>query len=196
MRSRWVDSDPDRARVRAFFAANLNDPSGLEVTSRADDERYRIPAIIRAVEAKPGRIVGAAYASNNPADAIAWAGRGMWAEARVIAAEMLMIHKLAVESPKRRRGVGAGLMREAVQAGAAAGASVATLTFDDDVPGLSDFYAAAGFTILGGAETLALRFNAAGAPFGFPQTELNYRWACRILDPARAGLARLPQGPS
>lgn len=189
-------SDRDLEQVRTFFAANLNEPTGLRVGSATPGSPGQLPPIIYTVQREHGPISGAVYAGADVQDATLHRLHGHHRQARVAEQEILMIHELAVAPEKQRHGIGSALLGRAVKDGAAAGAAVAMLVFDGRRPNLAGFYAHAGFTVLSGAEMLVLRFASVGPdPIGFPQSDESYHWAFRILDPARAGALRVAPKP-
>ncbi len=189
MTSRRLSNDDDRARVRAFFDANLADGTAWPVLSRAEDIRLGLPAILRVVEDEE-EILGAVYASHNPEDVIRWRQRGSSETAEVIAEQMLMIHDLAVAPAGRRSGIGRQLVEAVLDDGRANGSSIVTLAFDGTQPGLSSFYGSLGFAMLGNGEDLDVQFSALPMLLRFPQDDRRYRWAFRVLNRTRASAGR------
>jgi len=184
--TRQVATDDDRGRVRAFFQAHIDDPTAFEIPARQTDRELGIPSRIRVAEDSAGNLVGAVFASNNPEDVIRWRMQGNDQVADVIAAEMFMIHELAVHPQAQRQGIGSRLVEAAFDDARGASTSVTALLYDHRTPGLTEFYRALGFQTLGPRQRLELNFTALpGITVGFPQERPEFAWALRTLNPAR-----------
>lgn len=182
---RRVASEAERARVRAFFAENLADRTGLDIPSPEFDRKLEVPSILRIEEDEEGAIRGAAFASNDPDDVMHWIRQGNREVARLISKQLLMVHEIAVIPDARQSGLGTRLLNQVVDDGIKAGASIATLTFNDSSRGLERFYKSAGFVALPRGVQLELEFTALPrTTLGFPQTQPHYRWAYKIFNPS------------
>lgn len=183
---RQVAADNDRGRVRAFFQANIDDPTAFEIPSRQTDRALGIPSRIRIAEDLAGALVGAVFASNNPEDVTRWRMQGNDQVADVIGAEMFMIHELAVAPQARGQGIGSRLVGAALDDARGAGTAIATLLYDHRTPGLTEFYRRLGFQTLAPRQRLELNFVALpGITVGFPQERAEFVWALRTLNPGR-----------
>lgn len=188
MNQRRVNSDADRMRVRDFFASTLPDPTAWPIKTRAADGQIGVPSTFRIVEDGKQEIIAAIYASNNPEDVIKWRRSEQHQVADVISNEMVMIHAVAVAPKSRRSGIGRQLVDAILDDARLGRASVAALLFDSTHLELERFYRSAGFDVLGGGESLQVKFADLPMVLAFPQADPRYRWAYRVLNRARAGI--------
>ena len=189
-RIRQVDGDEERQQVREFFIARIPGATAFPLPNSQMDAALGIPSHIWIAEDTSGGLIGAVFASNNPADVIEWRLQGQDEPADVIAAEMSMIHELAVAPHAQRAGIGSRLARAALDDAQASGAAIATLIYDQRAPGLNRFYASLGFRVLGPAEPLVVRFaGLRGTAVTFGQSDESFRWAAKVLNSSRCRIS-------
>lgn len=124
---------------------------------------------------------------NGAADAAAEVGPDSPVPAALIG-NVMVIERIAVLKDHRNQGIGSRLLRRAYGLAVMTPAiGVQTLTFDNTIPGLYDFYVKNGFQVINGKD-LIFQFAHLATGFISPQLNPNYRWAFREINP---GLVRI-----
>lgn len=183
--TKYPSDDLRREQLFELLDANVNLNTEVSLVTGEHARHFNINEMGIYMLNKDDQMIAGLYGPGDylsAADAAVKMGTDSSMPAALIS-NVMTIEQIAVLKDHRNQGIGSRLLKRAYGLAVMTPAiNVQTLTFDNTIPGLYDFYVKNGFQVVNGKD-LIFQFAHLAAGFISPQLNPNYRWAFREIRP-------------